>query len=470
MRQKRWTPRVRTGCNTCRARRVKCDEGRPVCKRCCIGGRTCEYQLRWQSPTDGTAALRQRELRPASVAPLRETEPPDWDYMQSIRYYLTVIKPMRSNELETVREPPFNSGQVIPASFTCLVLANRMANAAKSRSRLIRLEELAFSGLWTQYYRYLQKHLAVVNKLMQSDEKMDKSIAIFSLYALLCLDCSAGGTMWQAHLNGSLAYVQHIGGIKALQALPRGTARFRLILCRAIFFNTTSPANRQVLGYFSYSDEELWSVLCDQEISGDTPCPVILLMGIVQINRLRFQVATKATAKEDFNTGVLEVFDTIKSFDLHSWAKGRSFANEAITLSLGHVFLAAVRLYGILTLLQPKAISGFHVASYPSISTAGAHTPEELRVREAQELVKLLRQLWPAMKYIPALQWPLIVVGVGVAGGLTADQKFIDHCLYSIWHYPLNDSNIFRCLEKLRVIWGSGMTGWEDCFDEPIPC
>ncbi len=137
---------------------------------------------------------------------------------------------MRSNELETVREPPFNSGQVIPASFTCLVLANRMANAAKSRNRLIRFEEAAFSGLWIQYHRYLLKHLAIVNKLMQSEKTLDKSKAIFSLYALLCLDCSAGGTMWRAHLNGSMAYVQHLGGVTALQALPRGTARFCLIL------------------------------------------------------------------------------------------------------------------------------------------------------------------------------------------------------------------------------------------------
>lgn len=137
---------------------------------------------------------------------------------------------MRSNELEPVREPPFNSGQVIPASFTCLVLANRMSNASKSRNRLIRFEETAFSGLWTQYHRYLLKHLAIVNKLMQSEDKMDKSIAIFSLYALLCLDCNAGGSMWQNHLNGSMAYVQHLGGVKALEALPRGTARFRLIL------------------------------------------------------------------------------------------------------------------------------------------------------------------------------------------------------------------------------------------------
>ncbi|ENH71192.1 Transcriptional regulatory protein moc3 [Fusarium oxysporum f. sp. cubense race 1] len=35
-------PKVKTGCQTCRIRRVKCDEGKPVCVRCTSTGRTCD--------------------------------------------------------------------------------------------------------------------------------------------------------------------------------------------------------------------------------------------------------------------------------------------------------------------------------------------------------------------------------------------------------------------------------------------
>lgn len=35
--------KVRTGCTTCKARRVKCDEATPQCRRCAVGGRRCEY-------------------------------------------------------------------------------------------------------------------------------------------------------------------------------------------------------------------------------------------------------------------------------------------------------------------------------------------------------------------------------------------------------------------------------------------
>lgn len=45
------TSKVRTGCSTCKARRVKCDEAKPVCQRCSIGGRTCNYSSTKTLPT-----------------------------------------------------------------------------------------------------------------------------------------------------------------------------------------------------------------------------------------------------------------------------------------------------------------------------------------------------------------------------------------------------------------------------------
>ncbi|PTB34829.1 uncharacterized protein TrAFT101_008145 [Trichoderma asperellum] len=37
------TSKVRTGCSTCKLRRVKCDEAKPICRRCAIGSRKCVY-------------------------------------------------------------------------------------------------------------------------------------------------------------------------------------------------------------------------------------------------------------------------------------------------------------------------------------------------------------------------------------------------------------------------------------------
>lgn len=42
----RLPPRSRTGCWTCRTRKVKCDEGRPICGQCSRLGHVCDYNPR----------------------------------------------------------------------------------------------------------------------------------------------------------------------------------------------------------------------------------------------------------------------------------------------------------------------------------------------------------------------------------------------------------------------------------------
>ncbi|CZR62988.1 uncharacterized protein PAC_12885 [Phialocephala subalpina] len=62
-------PKTRTGCITCKIRRIKCDEGKPACKRCIITGRQCDG-YRQPSQLKGTASRPQQnaKLRPATAA------------------------------------------------------------------------------------------------------------------------------------------------------------------------------------------------------------------------------------------------------------------------------------------------------------------------------------------------------------------------------------------------------------------
>ncbi|KAL1795837.1 hypothetical protein ACET3X_006061 [Alternaria dauci] len=41
-RQRAWKPKARSGCKTCKIRKVKCDEEKPACRRCTSTGRTCD--------------------------------------------------------------------------------------------------------------------------------------------------------------------------------------------------------------------------------------------------------------------------------------------------------------------------------------------------------------------------------------------------------------------------------------------
>ncbi|KAL2802360.1 hypothetical protein BJX63DRAFT_426118 [Aspergillus granulosus] len=53
-------PKVRTGCRTCKQRRIKCDEGRPNCQNCSRTGRQCEG---YSTAMDGTGKDLQRQGR-----------------------------------------------------------------------------------------------------------------------------------------------------------------------------------------------------------------------------------------------------------------------------------------------------------------------------------------------------------------------------------------------------------------------
>ncbi|GLA27993.1 hypothetical protein ACMYSQ_006873 [Aspergillus niger] len=55
-----WAPKVKTGCMTCRIRRVKCDETKPACQRCSSTGRKCDgYNLIPQKPPTPALGLMQ---------------------------------------------------------------------------------------------------------------------------------------------------------------------------------------------------------------------------------------------------------------------------------------------------------------------------------------------------------------------------------------------------------------------------
>lgn len=63
-RQKKWAPRVHTGCQQYKARRVKCDEQKPICKRCLASHRHCVFgQAQSRQPYNGSRD-RYRPIRP----------------------------------------------------------------------------------------------------------------------------------------------------------------------------------------------------------------------------------------------------------------------------------------------------------------------------------------------------------------------------------------------------------------------
>ncbi|TQV96433.1 hypothetical protein IF1G_05016 [Cordyceps javanica] len=232
----------------------------------------------------------------------------------------------------------------------------------------------------------------------------------------------------------------------------------------AIQCNTTSPARKQVTGYYRYTEDEIRHILSLPGLSQDTHFPIELKLAIVQITRLRVEASTGPSLAATFEIRVQDVFRRIAAINVDDWPGNSKYDPGFISPSNALIFQLAARLYGIMALPRRAVWEVLR-------ETAGVGTWSEMLASRRRELMKILKRVYPTIKYYPSLKWPLIVAGVAATGGDDAvdDQTFIDQSLYRIWQNPLSDNDVFLCLDKLRKFWSSGKCAWEDCFDEATP-
>ncbi|KAJ9617526.1 hypothetical protein H2204_013712 [Knufia peltigerae] len=81
-------PRTRAGCLTCRARKVKCDETRPQCRRCQIASRRCDFgiEIKWEEDfvSRGLAFGREGIWSKTGTLPRTPPDPAEWSTIPEI--------------------------------------------------------------------------------------------------------------------------------------------------------------------------------------------------------------------------------------------------------------------------------------------------------------------------------------------------------------------------------------------------
>lgn len=132
VRQRKFAPRSRQGCLTCRARRKRCDGQRPDCQNCTRLNLTCEYQ----APRRITADPAPASASASASAPVSDTSPPStagslvpsldpWSALPGdelgerkhlLRYYVEAFVPSVS---VATTSSSFYTGLYIPWAFDC---------------------------------------------------------------------------------------------------------------------------------------------------------------------------------------------------------------------------------------------------------------------------------------------------------------------------------------------------------------
>ncbi|KAJ3490519.1 hypothetical protein NLG97_g5765 [Lecanicillium saksenae] len=483
-RQKKWAVKVKTGCLTCRTRRVKCDEAKPACQRCLKSGHKCRgYTVVAQSQKKplkfavniAPDIAREYEKGHSTFGPvqrggrlprrLREAEPPDWDYIESFRYFYSVIQPHRDSELDADHDQHLPSARTsVRPIFIISTLAHRISNASKAYGRMQHAgENPALTGAWENYFRFVLEVIGIVNECINDKGPYGGYRGTFSrIVDLVALEIELQGAAWGAHTEGFLAFLEHYGGVQEVLRLPRPPLyQFQFVFVHGLAANTTSPAHKQISGFTKLADDDI-RVIVGNAMFIDMPCPTDLFLEMVHITRLRVLVDSGTILTAHIKTIASKIFDRIDDFEPESWTESYKLSTAPVITNIARAYKAAVMMYGILTL---------PASAYVSWSAArGVLRPyRQLLVTQRSDLLAHARKTWSVLSSQSALCWPLIVAGVALANGPLEDQEFVSTCLRTIWLHPNAYCGPIVCLDKLHALWQSGKTGWEDCFDEPVP-
>ncbi|TDZ18969.1 Aspercryptin biosynthesis cluster-specific transcription regulator atnN [Colletotrichum orbiculare MAFF 240422] len=94
-------PKVRTGCLTCKSRKVKCDEAKPACVRCTSTGRKCDGYAVVVPSNRALARARSRTMRlNAALAQASAAWDGDMDEEKVLEHFRRKIAPMMPGHLE----------------------------------------------------------------------------------------------------------------------------------------------------------------------------------------------------------------------------------------------------------------------------------------------------------------------------------------------------------------------------------
>ncbi|KGQ05283.1 hypothetical protein BBAD15_g9442 [Beauveria bassiana D1-5] len=448
-RQKRWAPKVRTGCQTCRT-----------------------YLRIYAAPSPrsiGVAAFPAASAETSTVlavvvfvvfASRCAGRAPELAFHGS-----DSVLPIRVAEHGThdIQDPPFHTGDAMAARFVCQIIGYQAVTVSRRRGRLVSFwEEPQFAAMRQNYSRYLIEFLGMVNRCIRGNGSGGgTSRAFHYLWNLLSFDLTLNESLWQAHVKGALAYAQLVGGPRAALSLPGPTIFFRQLVLQAIVSNATSPTTHQITGHLGYTDDDIKTILADEDST--RPFPVELVVVLRHITQVRVHAASRTRRISELRQRMQHLFQQINAFDPHAWADELEFYRGAVTPAIGRLFQLATRLYGLLSL--PASIA----APQPSLLAVTSPDIASLRVSQRTELLACLRDTWPALPDTTNMSWPLLVAGVAAADGPAEDREFVARCLDRTWRNPLGDVAPLLVLEKLRAFWKSGKRGWEDCFDEPTP-
>ncbi|KAJ3498628.1 hypothetical protein NLG97_g973 [Lecanicillium saksenae] len=425
-------------------------------------------QLRGLSSSSHANPPFKKVISEERMAPLRQAAPPDWALMEAVRYYYEFLTPAWPTDIVAKEPATFHKLGTMTPFFIGRMIEYRFLTACKQKDKLMRPDiDPSSAVLWQKLLEFVLFQIRTLNSKFSGARPKTANAILYGFFTLIISVNSLDMSISRAHLKGAFAYINYMGGFDVVSKFPYREYSFCWLVRLVIVSNTTCPAGHQELSCENYPEDGLKKVLA-WDLNPSLPVPLELMMALVRINRLRYQVATGQALDQPLIDSVREIFANINHCNLEIFSAIGNIVTTELSYPIAKIFQCAVQLFGILTLPRHAVLLFFSAA----LEDKDPDAYTELRNSHRRRLIGLSRQILPALRYTPAIYWPMVVAGVAAATEEAGeqDQKYIAKLLYEAWKNHLTPLQKLRMLEKLQCFWQSGETDWDACFRDPILC
>ncbi|RAK79734.1 Zn(II)2Cys6 transcription factor [Aspergillus fijiensis CBS 313.89] len=208
VRLKQWAPKVKSGCITCRIRRIKCDETKPSCTRCTSTGRNCDGY--------GDLALKQM-IKPPHLLQMSSA----WEQVSGNTIEIenfAFFRSVTTTDLAGFFDIGFWTGKLLqlahqyPAlwhAMTALACVHHDFVTDRTPSTVARVGDTPNMGFaLVQFNKSIQSLRELLSR--PSVTRLDKVVALSTCLLFTCM-ASLQGRQWQAfvHINSGLKMFHH---------------------------------------------------------------------------------------------------------------------------------------------------------------------------------------------------------------------------------------------------------------------
>ncbi|KAI0554705.1 hypothetical protein F4679DRAFT_233811 [Xylaria curta] len=362
---------------------------------------------------------------------------------------------------------------VIRGLFVLFAISYQMHKLPRDAEENVRLQARSAVAFWAcQVIRTLNKDIAD-----ESTRATDPTLT--GVLMLLLADQQVQpSTRWRFHYSGLLQMARLRGGIEKIwDESPHMHNGLLTWILGEVFANTTTPSHEQLIElthpknldflHKAWGDGNLHAYV-------GSICPPDLFINIIRINHLRALATCGITTSsspavssssssslssisEDdlpIYTDAQTLLDRLLDFSPQSWAEATGSPKTTDKwLLVARVHQSAAVLFCILSLQ--------HVLLLPE----SIELSRILRTHYDRLLLDL-KEGYQCVNFKNCFFWPLVVAGAAAVRGTAFERSFIADTMRDSVK-DMGSAMPLLARKVLMTFWGSGKTGWDDCFNKP---